>query len=81
MGAAAPADVAIALRALHTGVLPPVANLDSPAPGFDLPFVRGEPHVDRRMDAALVISRGLGGVNACLVVKRWPAGSASTSST
>jgi 3-oxoacyl-(acyl-carrier-protein) synthase len=81
MGAAAPADVAIALRAVDTGTLPPVANLDTPAPGFDLPFVRRVPHIERSMDTVLVISRGLGGVNACLVVKRWPAESGSTLST
>jgi 3-oxoacyl-(acyl-carrier-protein) synthase len=71
MGAAAPADLAVALRAVETRTLPPVANLEHPAPGFDLPFVRHVPHTDGSMDTALVISRGLGGVNACLVVKRW----------
>lgn len=81
MGAAAPAELAVALRALTVGVLPPIANLERPAPGFDLPFVQDAPHVDDQMETALVISRGLGGVNACLVVKRWPAGSASTLST
>jgi 3-oxoacyl-(acyl-carrier-protein) synthase len=70
MGAAAPADLAVALRAVETGTVPPVANLEHPAPGFDLPFVRDVPLTGRSMDSALVISRGLGGVNACLVVKR-----------
>ncbi|MFI2346596.1 beta-ketoacyl-[acyl-carrier-protein] synthase family protein [Streptomyces sp. NPDC019443] len=68
LGAAAPADVALALRALREGVIPPTPRLDRPAPGFDLDFVRGS---SRSIDAgghAVVVSRGLGGVNACLVL-------------
>jgi 3-oxoacyl-(acyl-carrier-protein) synthase len=72
MGAAAPTDVAIGLRALAERQLPPVANLDEPAAGFDLDFVVGSTRTDVDIDSAVVISRGMGGVNACLVLKRWP---------
>lgn len=73
MGAAAVADVAVAVQAMAHAEVPPVANLSRPAPGFDLDFVTGAPRRVEGLDHVLVISRGLGGVNACLVVGRWPA--------
>jgi 3-oxoacyl-(acyl-carrier-protein) synthase len=72
LGAAAPADVALALRAMACQELPPTANLDQPAPGFDLNFVRGSSQKVESYRNSLVVSRGLGGVNACLVVSAWP---------
>jgi 3-oxoacyl-(acyl-carrier-protein) synthase len=69
MGSAAPADVAVALRMITHGVVPPVANLDRPAPGFDLDFVRADPR-EADLTHVLVVARGLGGVNACLVISR-----------
>lgn len=69
LGAAAPADVAVALLAMRNGQIPPIANLDTPAHGFDLNFVRAQPTA-ADLDTALVISRGLGGVNACLALRR-----------
>jgi 3-oxoacyl-(acyl-carrier-protein) synthase len=73
MGAAAVADVAVAARAMAEGEVPPIANLEQPAAGFDLDFVIAAPRRSARLDNALVISRGLGGVNACIVLRR-PAG-------
>ena len=73
-GAAAVADIATAVEVLANGLIPPVANLDAPAPGFDLDFVVGTPRQQPRTGPVLVISRGLGGVNACLVVGPAPAG-------
>ena len=72
MGAAAVADVVVAARAMGAGVVPPIAHFDSPAPGFDLDFVNGSPRDAPQARRALVISRGLGGVNACLIVSRGP---------
>jgi 3-oxoacyl-(acyl-carrier-protein) synthase len=72
MGAAAVADVAVAAAATIHREVPPVANLARPASGFELDFVTGAPRQVKRLDSALVISRGLGGINACLVVARWP---------
>lgn len=71
LGAAAPADVALAMHAMAKEEIPPTANLDQPAPGFDLDFVQRR---SRRVEAchhSLIVSRGLGGVNACLVVSVW----------
>jgi len=70
MGAASVADVALALRALHEHEIPPIANLDAAAPGFDLDFVTGTARSAPALEHAVVVSRGLGGVNACLVLTR-----------
>jgi len=63
MGAATVADVAVALAALHAGEVPPIANLDVPAAGFDLDFVVNTARPVRGLDSAAVVARGLGGVN------------------
>ncbi|HEY6748100.1 MAG TPA: beta-ketoacyl synthase N-terminal-like domain-containing protein [Mycobacteriales bacterium] len=68
LGAGPVADLAVAVAALARGALPPTANLGTPAPGFDLDFVRDEPRAVRDGAPLLSVSRGLGGVNVCLVV-------------
>jgi 3-oxoacyl-(acyl-carrier-protein) synthase len=68
LGSATPADVAVAIRIIRHGLVPPVANLDRPAPGFDLDFVRSAPRAVAGLQHVLVVARGLGGVNACLVL-------------
>ena len=72
LGAATPADAAIAVKILAQGVIPPVANLDRPAPGFNLDFVVGTPRTAGSLRHVLIVSRGLGGVNACLVLSGGP---------
>jgi 3-oxoacyl-(acyl-carrier-protein) synthase len=67
LGAATPTDVLVAIGVLKHGQLPPIANLDSPAPGFDLDFVMSAPR-EAQVGHVLVVSRGLGGVNACLTL-------------
>lgn len=69
LGAATATDVLVAIGVLEHGQLPPIANLDSPAPGFDLDFIMSAPR-ETRAEHALVVSRGLGGVNACLTLTR-----------
>lgn len=68
LGSATPADVAVAVHAIEHGVVPPVVNLSHPAPGFDLDFVTGAPRAAPGLRHVLVVSRGLGGANACLVI-------------
>lgn len=70
MGAATAADAAVALNSLATGTVPPIANLETPAPGFDLDFVNGAPRRVDGLRSTAVVARGLGGVNACLVLTR-----------
>jgi 3-oxoacyl-(acyl-carrier-protein) synthase len=72
LGAAAATDVIIALRSMVHKEIPPTANLDYLAPGFDLDFIRSKPQEVATCNHSLVISRGLGGVNACLIVSTWP---------
>jgi 3-oxoacyl-(acyl-carrier-protein) synthase len=69
LGAATATDVLVAIGVLEHGIVPPITNLDSPAPGFDLDFVMSAPR-EARAEHALVVSRGLGGVNACLTLTR-----------
>jgi 3-oxoacyl-(acyl-carrier-protein) synthase len=73
LGAATPADAVIAVKMLERGLIPPVANLGRPAPGFDLDFVVGAPRPAEPLRHVLIVSRGLGGVNACLVLSGSPA--------
>ncbi|MGB6164544.1 MAG: beta-ketoacyl-[acyl-carrier-protein] synthase family protein [Pseudonocardiaceae bacterium] len=70
MGAAAPVDVALALCAMRLGRVPATVNLARPAPGLDLDFVQGQPRRIGSWEHSVVVSRGLGGVNACLMVRR-----------
>lgn len=73
LGAATPADVVLAAQALSQKVLPPTANLDRPAPGFDLNFVRTEPRQMEHARHSMVVSRGLGGVHTCMIISAPPA--------
>jgi len=68
MGAATVVDLIVALRMLSTGRVPAVTNLDRPAAGFDLDFVTGEPRTVEHLSSVALIARGMGGVNACLVL-------------
>lgn len=58
-------DTATALLSIRDGVIPPAGAVD-PAPGYRLDLVT-EPR-DAPVRTALVIARGYGGFNACLVV-------------
>ncbi|MGH3848353.1 MAG: ketosynthase chain-length factor, partial [Pseudonocardiaceae bacterium] len=60
----------LALRAMRLGQVPATVNLERPAPGLDLDFVQGRPRNIGSWEHSLVVSRGLGGVNACLMVRR-----------
>jgi 3-oxoacyl-(acyl-carrier-protein) synthase len=70
LSAAAPGDVALALRAMQQGRLPATVNLDRLAPGLEFDFVQGCSRNIGSWEYSLVVSRGLGGVNACLMVRR-----------
>jgi 3-oxoacyl-(acyl-carrier-protein) synthase len=72
LGAATSADIVLALQALSHKLVPPTANLDRPAPGFDLNFVREAPLPLDRAQHSMVVSRGLGGVNACMIISAPP---------
>ncbi|HWX45922.1 MAG TPA: beta-ketoacyl synthase N-terminal-like domain-containing protein [Solirubrobacteraceae bacterium] len=62
-------DAAAALLCMRDGTLPPIVNLEEPADGFELDFVRGS---ERRGEPStiLVNARGFGGFNSALVLRR-----------
>ena len=70
LGAAGGVEAIAAALALHTGVIPPTANLDNPDPQCDLDFV---PLEARRLHPKVVLSNafGFGGTNAVLAFRRW----------
>ncbi len=70
MGAAGAIEAAATAMAIHTGKLPPTANYTEPDPACDLDYV---PNVGRdgEVRAALSISAGIGGNNACVALRGW----------
>ncbi|MFZ5475963.1 MAG: beta-ketoacyl-ACP synthase II [Myxococcota bacterium] len=70
LGAAGGAEAVASVMALHTGVLPPTANLFNPDPACDLDYV---PRVPRKVDPRVVLSNafGFGGTNATLVFRKF----------
>lgn len=69
LGAAGAVEAALTVLTLQHGTVPPVANLDAPAPGFDIDCVTKEP---RRQDVRVAVSHsfGFGGHNVVLVLAR-----------
>ncbi len=70
LGAAGGIEAVFSVLALHHGVLPPTVNLDDPAPGCDLDYVPNQARACQ-VDVAISNAFGFGGVNACLVFRRW----------
>lgn len=60
-------DTAAALLAMRDGCLPPIVNLDQPAPDCDLDFVRGSARATP-VNTVLINARGFGGFNSALLV-------------
>ncbi|OGW37105.1 MAG: beta-ketoacyl-[acyl-carrier-protein] synthase II [Nitrospirae bacterium GWD2_57_9] len=71
LGAAGAVEAAVTALALRDGIIPPTLNLDNPSPECDLDYV---PHEARRQNvrSALSNSLGFGGINAALVLKKYP---------
>jgi beta-ketoacyl-acyl-carrier-protein synthase II len=70
MGASGTIEALACILAIHHGIIPPTINYENPDPECDLDYV---PNVSRKqkVDVALSNSFGLGGQNACLVIKRY----------
>ena len=68
MGAAGAVGAFGAVMAIHTGVIHPTINYETPDPECDLDYV---PNVAReaRVEYALSNSFGFGGTNGCLVLR------------
>lgn len=70
MGASGTIEAIACTLAIRDGVIPPTINYEYPDPECDLDYV---PNTARKqtVNAALSNSFGLGGQNACLVIKRY----------
>jgi 3-oxoacyl-[acyl-carrier-protein] synthase II len=68
LGAAGAVEMAVCVKAIETGIIPPTINLDNPDTECDLDFV---PHKarEKKVRVALNNSFGFGGHNATLVAK------------
>jgi len=68
LGASGAVDMIATILAMENSLIPPTLNLDEPATN-GLNFVRGKAE-EQRIDKALVISRGRGGINSALVIEK-----------
>ncbi len=70
LGAAGGIEAVFSVMAMHHGIIPPTINLETPDPECDLDYI---PTHARPCDVDVAISNafGFGGVNACLVFRRW----------
>lgn len=70
MAASAGVEMTAAMLMLAHQTLTPTANLETPDPACDLDYVPEGPR-PARIDTMLVNAFGLGGQNACTIVRRW----------
>jgi 3-oxoacyl-[acyl-carrier-protein] synthase II len=70
LGAAGGMEMALCVKAIQTGVVPPTINLDNPDPECDLDYV---PHTAREMEVKAILNNsfGFGGHNACVVARKF----------
>ncbi len=70
LGAAGTVEAIACVKSITEGIIHPTINLDVPDPECDLDYV---PHVARKADVGTTLSNsfGLGGQNACLVLRRY----------
>ncbi|MFI5782455.1 beta-ketoacyl-[acyl-carrier-protein] synthase family protein [Nocardia sp. NPDC051570] len=68
LGAIGSIELAASALAIHTGCVPPTANLDTPDPECDLDYV---PHTAREqtVDIALSVGSGFGGFQSAMVLR------------
>nr|ADE34519.1 SsfB [Streptomyces sp. SF2575] len=69
LGGGAPLDLATALLAMRDSVVPPIANLESPAHEDLIDLVRDTPR-EKAIGTALILARGQGGYNSALIVRK-----------
>ncbi|MFE7462481.1 beta-ketoacyl-[acyl-carrier-protein] synthase family protein [Streptomyces sp. NPDC057499] len=69
MGAAGAIEAGLTVLTLQRGVVPPIANLDAPAPEFDIDCVTGQP-LRQPIRRAVSHSFGFGGHNAVIALQR-----------
>jgi 3-oxoacyl-(acyl-carrier-protein) synthase len=70
LGAAFALDMAMAILAMQQHVIPATLHLRQRALGCDLEYVAGSPRPVERLDYCLLNARGMGGVNASMLIQR-----------
>jgi 3-oxoacyl-[acyl-carrier-protein] synthase II len=70
MGASGSIEALICVMAINNNIIPPTINYETPDPACDLDYT---PNHARQMNVNVALSNsfGLGGQNACLIVKRF----------
>ncbi len=69
MGASGAIEAIVCALTIDRAAIHPTINLENPDPAYDLDYVPNEAR-DADVNVALSNSFGLGGQNACLVLKR-----------
>jgi 3-oxoacyl-[acyl-carrier-protein] synthase II len=70
MGASGALEALVCTQAIQHGWIPPTINYENPDPECDLDYVPNHAR-QKKINVALSNSFGLGGQNACLVIKRF----------
>ena len=72
MGASGALEALACIQAIYQGWIPPTINYENPDPDCDLDYV---PNQARKAEVKVTLSNsfGLGGQNACLVLKKYEA--------
>ena len=70
MGASGTLEAISTVLSIQNSIIPPTINYEYPDPDCDLNYTPNEAH-QMQVNAALSNSFGLGGQNACLVLKRF----------
>lgn len=70
MGASGAIEALICVMAINTGIIPPTINYENPDPECDLNYVPNTA-LHKSIEISLSNSFGLGGQNACLVLKSY----------
>lgn len=70
LGAAGALSAIAAIKAMHTGFIPPTINLETPDPECDLDYVPNQP---RRAEVKIAVANGFGfgGQNASVALQKW----------
>jgi 3-oxoacyl-[acyl-carrier-protein] synthase II len=70
LGAAGGVEMALCVKAIECGVVPPTINLVNPDPECDLDYVPDTPR-EIEVNAILNNSFGFGGHNACVIARKF----------
>lgn len=71
IGAAGAIEALFCLKAIATGTIPATIHLDQPAPECDLNYTPNEHVRNQAITAAMSLSFGFGGANACLIIEKF----------